>query len=123
MNLRKKSRRRTDRSVPESDSGLPVLLRVIGRLIPGPPQRRLSYEDAIGWFVDHRPPRHEAALGAILRTPLPNGGTEIVQVFLDDRHQLVCDPNGTPHGRRFVVKELAEELTEAFRGTRLLIVN
>lgn len=123
MNPRKKSRFRIDRSAPKSDSGLPVLLRVIGRLIPDPPRRRLSYEDAIGWFVDHRPPRQSAARGAILRTPLPDGGTEIVQVFLDARHQLVCDPNGTPHGRRFVVKELGEELTEAFRGTRLLIVN
>jgi hypothetical protein len=123
MNPRRRSRRRTDRPAQESDSGLPVLLRVIGRLIPGPPQRRLSYEDAIGWFVEHRPPRHAAARGAILRSPLPDGGTEIVQIFLDDRHQLVCGPNGTPHGRRFVVNELGEELTEAFGGTRLLIVN
>ena len=123
MNLRKKPQDRADQSVPESDSGRPALLRVVGRLVPGPPQRRLSYEDAIGWFVDHRPPRHAAAQGAILRSPLPDGGTEIVQVFLDARHQLLCTPNGTPHGRRFVVKELGEELTEAFGSTRLLIVN
>jgi hypothetical protein len=72
---------------------------MIGWLVPGPSQRRLSYEDAIGWFVDHRPPGQAAARGAILRTALPDGGTEIVQVFLDAQHQLVCAPNGTPHGR------------------------
>ncbi|HEX2743327.1 MAG TPA: hypothetical protein VHN16_02855 [Streptosporangiaceae bacterium] len=95
---------------------------MIGRLLSDPPQRRLSYEDAIGWFVDHRPPG-QATRGAILRTALPDGGAEIVQVFLDAQHQLVCAPDGTPQGRRFVVKELGEELTEAFGGTRLLIVN
>lgn len=123
MNLRKKPPDQADQSALKSDSGLPALLRMIGRLVLGPPQRRLSYEDAIGWFVDHRPPRHAAARGAILRTALPDGGTEIIQVFLDAQHQLVCASNGTPRGRRFVVKELGEELTEAFGGTRLLIVN
>jgi hypothetical protein len=123
MNLRKKPRDRADQPVPESDSGRPALLRLITRLVPGPPQRRLSYEDAIGWFVDHRPPGHAAARGAILRTMLPDGSTEIVQVFLDDQQQLACASNGTPHGRRFVVRELGEELTEAFSGARLLIVN
>jgi hypothetical protein len=96
---------------------------MIGRLVPGPAQRRLGYEDAIGWLVDHRPPGRAAARGAILRTALPGGGTEIVQVFLDAQHQLVCAPNGTPHGRRLVVRELDEELTEALGGARLLIVN
>ncbi|MEU9887662.1 hypothetical protein [Sphaerisporangium sp. NPDC051011] len=118
MITRKKSRRQTDRSAPKSDSSLPVLLHVIGQLIPDSSQRRLSYEDAIGWFVDHRPPQQSAAQGAILRTPCLTEEPR-VQDFLDARHQLVCDPNGTPHGRRFVVKELGEELTEAFRGTRL----
>lgn len=126
MNLSKKPPDQADQSAPKhdrtSDSSLSALL-MIGRLLPGPPQRRLSYEDAIGWFVDHRPPRQVAARGAILRKALPDGGTEIVQVFLDAQHQLVCASNGTPHGRRFLVKELGEELTEAFGGTRLLIVN
>jgi hypothetical protein len=127
MNLRKKPPDQAGQSAPKhdwtSDSGPTALLRMIGRLVSGPPQRRLGYEDAIGWFVDHRPPRQAAAQGAILRTALPDGGTEIVQVFLDAQHQLVCASNGTPHGRRFVVKELGEELIEAFGGTRLLIVN
>jgi hypothetical protein len=99
------------------------LLRMLGRLVPDPAERRLSYEDAIGWFVDHRPPGQAAVRGAILRTPLPDGGAEIVQVFLDAEGQLVCAPDGTPHGRRFVVNELGEELAETFGETRLLIVN
>jgi hypothetical protein len=127
MHLRKKPPDQADHSAPKHDrtsgSGLPALLRMIGRLVPSPPQRRLSYEDAIGWFIDHRPPRHAAARGAILRTALPDGGTEIVQFFLDAQNQPVCASNGTPHARRFVVRELDEELTEAFGRTRLLIIN
>lgn len=127
MHLRKKPPDQADHSAPEHDktsgSGLPALLRMIGRLVPGPPQRQLSYEDAIGWFIDHRPSRHAAARGAILRTPLPDRGTEIVQFFLDAKNQPVCASNGTPYARRFVVTELGEELAEAFGGTRLLVVN
>ena len=127
MHLRKKPPDQADHSAPKHDrtsgSGLPVLLRMIGRLVPSPPQRRLSYEDAIGWFIDHRPPRHAAARGAILRTALPDGDTEIVQFFLDVQNQPVCASNGTLHARRFVVRELDEELTEVFGRTRLLIIN
>jgi hypothetical protein len=123
MILRKKSHGQTAQSAPKGDSRLPALLRVIGRLVLGSPQRDLSYEDAIGWFVDHPPPGQAAARGAILRTALLDGSIEIVQIFLDARHQLVCSSNGTPYGRRFVVRELGEELAEAFGGARLLIVN
>lgn len=102
---------------------LSSLLRMVSRLAPGPPQRRLSYADAIGWFVDHRPPGPAAAQGAIIRTDLPDGGTEVVQVFLDARQQLACAASGTPYGRRLVVSALDQELAEAFGETRLLIVN
>jgi hypothetical protein len=127
MSLRRKRREHIEEPPARTDqsgsSGLAALLRLIGRVILGPPQRRLSYEETIGWFVDHRPPNNAAAHGAVLRTAQSDGRTEIVQLFLDAEGKPLCTDDGALYGRRFVVDELGQELTERFGGTRLLMVH
>jgi hypothetical protein len=122
MGFRKK--RGESEQADKSGSSLRSLLpRLISRILLGPPQQRLSYEDAIGWFLDHRPANGKVALGAVLRTMLTGGRTEIVQVFLDDGGHPVCTSDGIPYGRRFLVDELDEELAMKFGQSRLLIVH
>ncbi|MEW9552366.1 hypothetical protein [Nonomuraea sp. NPDC050783] len=96
---------------------------VHGISLPPHPDRRLGYAEAIGWFVAHRPPGNAAARGGILRTPRPQGGTEVTLMFLDSAGELVCAPDGTPCATRLLVDEFDEELTDAFGDTPLLIIN
>jgi hypothetical protein len=121
-----KSGRRTsdsaDREVGEVvQSAVERLLRLAACLSPTASQRRLGYEDAIGWFVDNRP-ENTARRGALLRTEMPDGRTEIVQVFLDADNQMVQAADGGLLGRRIVVYELDDELAETFGNARLVIV-
>lgn len=95
---------------------------VLAVLTPAIGARELSYEDAIGWFVENRP-GDLAASGAILRARLRDGRTEIIQVFLTAHHQVALDPRGVPYGRRFVVDRVDHELAESFGDTELIIVN
>jgi hypothetical protein len=96
---------------------------VRGISLPPHPHRSLGYAEAIAWFVAHRPQGNTASQGGILRTPRPQGGTEITLMFLDSAGELVCAADGTPCATRFLVDELDDELTDAFGGTPLLIVN
>ncbi|MFB9451716.1 hypothetical protein Dvina_20495 [Dactylosporangium vinaceum] len=95
---------------------------LVSAIAPPGGDRVLTYERAIGWFVEHRPPIPVSG-GAILRSPAPDGRTEILQVFLTEHQQVAVDGKGVPYGRRFVVDRLDEELTESFDNTALLIVN
>jgi hypothetical protein len=95
---------------------------LVSALTPATESRVLTYDDAIGWFVDHRPPAATAA-GAILRSPAPGGRTEIMQVFLTDDHQIAANSKNVPYGRRFVVDRIDQELADSFGDTALLIVN
>ena len=83
---------------------------------------QLRYEDAIGWFVDQRPPGDIANRGVIIRTQRRDGKIEVMQAFLDNSDQLVADKHGVPYGRHLVADSLDDELTEAFGHTSLLIV-
>jgi hypothetical protein len=82
----------------------------------------LTYDDAIGWFVE-RPRPAGTARGAILRHPYPDGRTEIMQIFLSPDNQVAADPLGVPYGRRLLVDRIDADLADSFGGTALLIVD
>ncbi|MGL4497465.1 MAG: hypothetical protein ACRCU2_00255, partial [Planktothrix sp.] len=58
----------------------------------------ITYEDAIKYFVSDRPSDPKVNRGAILRKPHPQG-YHIIQMFLDENNELVCDSFGKPYGR------------------------
>jgi hypothetical protein len=81
----------------------------------------MSYEDAMGFFLDARPSDPRVVRGAMILQDHPQGRL-LVQVFLDGNNDLVSDATGKPFGRRIIVRQLDEELTATFGGTRLVMV-
>jgi len=81
----------------------------------------MTYSDAMKYFVLSKPPETSFKRAAILIQPHPQGRL-LLQVFLDDRDDLVCKPDGSPYGRRLIVTALDEELRSAFGDKQLLIV-
>jgi hypothetical protein len=127
--------RKTQRQPGQQPAGPPVdaarqalgqltdaMKALLAAMTPAAGDRVLTYEHALGWFVENRPPV-PAVGGAILRSPEPDGRTEIVQVFLVEHQQIAVDRKGVPYGRRFVVDRIDDELADAFDNTALLIVN
>lgn len=104
-------------------SRLDMSRKLIGRLVVRAHRRRLSYEDAIGWFVANRPEDDADAQGAILRVSLPGDRVEITLMFVDHTGELRCDAKGRPYACRLTVDGLDEELADAFGDTPLLIIN
>ncbi|NMG09505.1 hypothetical protein [Brasilonema sp. UFV-L1] len=81
----------------------------------------LTYDSAIEYFVENRPPESNVVKGAILRGTEARGQS-IIQVFLDKENQLVCMPDGRPYGRKLIARKLDNELDEAFGNEDLIIV-
>ncbi|GCE95754.1 hypothetical protein NIES46_38200 [Arthrospira platensis NIES-46] len=81
----------------------------------------ITYEDAIKYFVSDRPRDPRVNRGAILRKPHPQG-YHIIQMFLDENNELVCDSFGKPYGRQLVAKRLDEELHDYFGDKDLILV-
>ena len=84
--------------------------------------KRLTYEEAIGWFTRERPADARIAKGAIFRTRAEGAGWVVTQVYLDASLSLVLRPDGAPWGRRLDVAELDEELESLFDGEDLVVV-
>jgi len=81
----------------------------------------ITYEDAIKYFVSDRPSDPRVNRGAILRKPHPLG-YHIIQMFLDENNELVCDSFGKPYGRQLVARKLDEELQDYFGDKDLILV-
>ncbi|HIK12891.1 MAG TPA: hypothetical protein IGS52_21970 [Oscillatoriaceae cyanobacterium M33_DOE_052] len=81
----------------------------------------MTYEDAIKYFVTDRPKDPRIRKGAILRKP-HRQGHHVIQIFLDENNDPVCDSGGQPHGRQLVARELDYELQEYFGDKYLIIV-
>lgn len=82
----------------------------------------LGYDEAFAWFVDARPSGGGAHRGAILRSPATEGRVEIIQLFLTEHNEVLCDGRGRPMGRRLIVDGLEDELAVAFGTSDLVIV-
>jgi hypothetical protein len=94
-----------------------------GRVLPGETGgvHRLTYSDAVGYFVSARPDDSRVCKGALLRQPHLQGHL-VVQVFLDQQDELVCGADGRPYGRHLIAFDLDDELREAFGRHNLILV-
>ncbi|GDZ95176.1 hypothetical protein PA905_34150 [Planktothrix agardhii CCAP 1459/11A] len=84
----------------------------------------MTYKAVVEFFVTERPSFPEIQKGAILRQKYPKkqGLFVVYQVFLDGKSELVCrQDNGIPFGRKVLVKNFDEELSDSFQNKDLLI--
>ena len=99
----------------------PSFKSLLAKLIPNPVVLELmTYKQAVEYFVTQKPDEPKIKKGAMLRETNPEGEL-IIQVFLDESDRIVCDSNGKPYGHKQVVKQLDDELLEAFDNKNLLI--
>ncbi|NES72372.1 MAG: hypothetical protein F6K24_47850 [Okeania sp. SIO2D1] len=80
----------------------------------------MTYDNAIKYFVSDRPNDSKIKKGGILRKSHLQG-YHIVQMFLDESNELVCDSLGKPYGRQFIARKLDQELQECFGEKDLII--
>ena len=81
----------------------------------------ITYDQAIQYFVDERPPDRRVRKGAILRQPDVQGWV-FVQVFLDRKNQLLSNADGVIYGRQLIVGQLDQELLDAFGTNNVVFV-
>jgi hypothetical protein len=83
---------------------------------------KLSYEEAMKYFIEHKGDSPAIAKGAMLKE---SAGESVVifQVFLDKDNQLVeNDKAGNSLGCKIKVKQLDDELLRLFKDGNLVIV-
>ena len=81
----------------------------------------LTYEEALEYFVANRPSDERVKKGFIARKRYSQGYF-LLQYFVDDENNIVCDSRGKPYGRKLIVERLDEELEEKFGEYDLIIV-
>lgn len=82
---------------------------------------RMTYEDAIKYFIQQRPEDDKVDKGVILRERNSKGYL-FIQAFLDNENNVIKKKNGMPFGRKLAVKELDEELAERFSDKDMILV-
>lgn len=80
----------------------------------------LTYDEAMGYFVDRQPETPKNVRGALLRQAHPQGFL-VTQVFLKEGNRIVSGAGGQMLGRRIVAKSFDAELNRAFGDTDLII--
>jgi len=78
-----------------------------------------TYHEVVEYFVKNRPNKM-AVKGVIIKEQHPKGQM-IIQVFLDQKDELVCQSNGISYGRKQIVKNFDEELKEYFGDKSMII--
>ena len=81
----------------------------------------MTYEEAIRYFVAQRPLDPKVAKGVMLKNRHLKGDL-FIQAFLDNDNHLVCQTDGTPHGRQVIVEQFDNELAETFGNQDMVIV-
>ena len=79
----------------------------------------LTYKDAISFFVENKP--SSVYRGVIIRKAEIGGTYLISQEFLDEKDQIITRSSGVSYGRRVRVKNIDQELLEAFGDTDVII--
>ncbi len=79
-----------------------------------------TYEEVIGYFVEHRPESDAVEKGAILRRQTKQG-IELTQLFLNAANQPVPKPDGGVYGRKLLADSLDKDLHEAFGNNSTII--
>lgn len=86
-------------------------------------QDTLTYDSVIEYLVNNKPEGFEDLRGVILQEPIFGGKLRIVELFLDENDNIISKTDGTPYGCKIVVKNLDEELKEAFDGKNMIVVS
>ena len=110
----------------EPKTAIDSLVDLIQGKLPQEPEviSVMTYREVVEFFVTERPRFPEIQKGAILRQkhPKKQGLFVVYQVFLDGKSELVCrQDNGIPFGRKVLVKNFDEELSDSFQNKDLLI--
>jgi len=82
---------------------------------------RITYEEAMRYFIEHQNDSPEIAKGALLKEDV-EGGFVITQVLLDKDNKPVMGELGRPLGYKKRVKHMDDELLHVFKDKNLLIV-
>jgi hypothetical protein len=82
---------------------------------------KLSYRDAMKYFIDHKGDNPGIAKGAMVLETIKSG-YQIYEVFLDRNNELVEDKHGCPLGFKQKIESLDDELSDLFRNTNVIIV-
>ncbi len=80
----------------------------------------LTYSAVVKYFVTERPKDSRIEKGAMLIDEHSEKYL-IKQVFLDKNHNLVCNQNGRPYGRRIIAINIDKELQDICKGQNLII--
>jgi hypothetical protein len=82
----------------------------------------ISYEDVITWFLSQ--PKHPCVkFGAIGRKSFDKKSIAIIQVFLDDRYNLIPRHQCQVYGRKVLTNSLDIELCEEFGSRNVILVH
>lgn len=81
----------------------------------------MTYKSAIEYFVTNRPTSLTVKKAAMLKEDHPQGYL-VSQVFLDENNEIVCQPNGSPYGRKAIVQRFDEEMADAFRDKDMIVI-
>jgi hypothetical protein len=81
----------------------------------------ITYSEAIQYFVDQRQNHPELFAKGAMLLEKTSPGYIFTQVFLNEKNELVCHPDGRPFGRKLTVNQPDDELLQAF-GQKLLVI-
>ncbi|GHT85658.1 hypothetical protein FACS1894137_10220 [Spirochaetia bacterium] len=82
---------------------------------------RISYEDAMNYFLANKNNHAEIVKGIILKEPEGNYFF-ITQTFLDKNNAVVQDESGNPLGYKIKVTGIDSELSRLFKEGDLILV-
>lgn len=83
----------------------------------------MTYKEAIGYFVTDKPADPRVQKGAMIQQPDPQRqGIIFTQVFLDESNHPVVRFDGVPYGRKLLVRQLDQELRDAFGSKQVVFV-
>ncbi len=81
----------------------------------------MTYSEAVKYFVNEKPSSPNFRKGAML-IQRHTDKLIFIQVFLDEKDQLITKADGSPYGRRVFVKDFDMELQDVFGNQELVIV-
>jgi hypothetical protein len=85
------------------------------------PDKELSYEEAMKYFIDHQADDAKIAKGAMIKEAVKDG-IMLTQVFLDEKGEMVCNDEGIPLGRKITAVGLDAELLKTFKDSNVVMV-
>jgi hypothetical protein len=97
------------------------LLSKLLAVVPQIPDKELSYEEVMKYFIDHQADDAKIAKGAMIKAVVEDG-VILTQVFLDEKSEMVCNDEGIPLGRKITAVGLDAELLKAFKDSNVVIV-